>query len=130
MREKNISIHVSNNQCTIKGNYNLFKHAISNLLQNAIKFSNDYGKIEITVENNNDCRISVVDEGIGIAPDAAEHIFETFYREDKSRSRKIGGAGLGLSIVKGIIEQHGGNVVYQPNHPKGSIFIVSIPKLS
>lgn len=128
--EKNISIHVSNNQCTIKGNFNLFKHAISNLLQNAIKFSNDYGKIEIIVENNNDCRISVVDEGIGIAPDAAEHIFETFYREDKSRSRKIGGAGLGLSIVKGIIEQHGGNVVYKPNYPKGSIFIVSIPKLS
>lgn len=108
----------------------MFKHAISNLLENAIKFSYEYGKIDIIVENSNDCRISVVDEEIGIAADAAEHIFDTFYREDKSRSRKICGAGLGLSMVKSIIEQHGGNVVYQPNHTKGSIFIVSVPKIS
>lgn len=128
--EKNISIHVSNKACMIKGNYIMFKHAISNLLQNAIKYNYDYGKIYINVDNNNDCRISIIDEGIGIASNAAEHIFEAFYREDKSRSRKIGGAGLGLSIVKSIIEQHGGNIQYQPNHPKGSIFVVTIPKLS
>ena len=128
--EKNISIQIHSDQCMIKGNYIMFKHALSNLLQNAIKFNYDHGKIDILVENTTDCKISVIDEGIGIAPTAAEHIFEAFYREDKSRSRKIGGAGLGLSIVKSIIEQHGGNIIYQPNHPKGSIFIVSIPKLS
>lgn len=115
----------------IKGNLIMFKHAVSNLLQNAIKFNYDYGKIDIIIEdNNNNCVIKVIDEGIGINSNAAEHIFEAFYREDKSRSRKIGGAGLGLSIVKSIIEQHGGNIAYQPNNPKGSVFILSIPKLS
>lgn len=131
LMKKNISIHVSNQQCMIKGNLIMFKHAVSNLLQNAIKFNYDYGKVEIIVEDHsNDCVIKVIDEGIGINSNAAEHIFEAFYREDKSRSRKIGGAGLGLSIVKSIVEQHGGNIAYQPNHPKGSVFIVSIPKLS
>lgn len=131
LMEKNISIHVCNKQCMIRGNFIMFKHAISNILQNAIKYNYDYGKIDIIVENkDNNCVISVIDTGIGIASNAAKHIFETFYREDKSRSRKIGGAGLGLSIVKSIIEQHGGNVIYQPNNPKGSIFIVSIPRLS
>lgn len=128
LTEKNISIQVSNKQCMIKGNFIMFKHAISNLLQNAIKFNYNYGKIDIVVEDsNNACVIRVIDEGMGIASDAAEHIFEAFYREDKSRSRKIGGAGLGLSIVKSIVEQHGGSISYQPNSPKGSIFIVSIP---
>lgn len=131
LMKKNISIHVSNKQCMIKGNLIMFKHAVSNLLQNAIKFNYDYGKVDIIVEDNsNDCVIKVIDEGIGINSNAAEHIFEAFYREDKSRSRKIGGAGLGLSIVKSIVEQHGGNIAYQPNNPKGSVFIVSIPKLS
>lgn len=131
MMKKNISIHVSNQQCMVKGNSIMFKHAVSNLLQNAIKFNYDYGKIDIIVEEHtNDCVIKVIDEGIGINSNAAEHIFEAFYREDKSRSRKIGGAGLGLSIVKNIVEQHGGNITYQPNNPKGSVFIVSIPKLS
>ncbi|MCI8327312.1 MAG: ATP-binding protein [Lachnospiraceae bacterium] len=110
----------------IKGKFNMFKHAISNILQNAIKYNYAYGKIDIIIENkDNNCVISV----IGIASNAAEHIFEAFYREDKSRSRKIGGEGLGLSIVKSIIEQHGENVIYQPNNPKGSIFIVSVPRL-
>lgn len=131
LMKKNINIYVSNKQCMIKGNLIMFKHAVSNLLQNAIKFNYDYGKIDIIVEDdNNDCVVKVIDEGIGINSNAAEHIFEAFYQEDKSRSRKIGGAGLGLSIVKSIVEQHGGSIAYQPNHPKGSVFIVSIPKLS
>lgn len=131
MQEKNISIHIQNKQCKIKGNSVMFKHALSNILQNAIKYNVNNGKIKIIVEDRkNDCVIKISDSGIGIAPSAAEHIFEAFYREDKSRSRKIGGAGLGLSIVKSIIKQHGGSVEYQPNNPKGSTFIVSIPILS
>lgn len=113
-----------------KGNFIMFKQAITNILQNAIMYNYDYGKMDIVVENkNNDCVVSVIDAGIGIASNAAEHFFEAFYREDKSWSRRIGGAGLRLSIVKSIIEQHGGNVKYQPNNPKCSIFIVSIPGL-
>ncbi|MDA3731021.1 HAMP domain-containing sensor histidine kinase [Niameybacter massiliensis] len=128
--EKNISLHIQNKPCKVIGNSVMFKHALSNIFQNAIKYNVENGKINIIVEDkNNYCVINISDSGIGIAPSAAEHIFEAFYREDKSRSRKIGGAGLGLSIVKNIIEQHGGNVAYQPNDPKGSTFIISIPIL-
>lgn len=131
LAQKHIHIRVSNQKCRIQGNREMFKHAISNLLQNAIKFNYVNGEVEISVKNmENDCVIRVLDTGIGIAPEAAEHIFEVFYREDKSRSRKIGGAGLGLSIVKTIIEQHGGTVQYQPNDPKGSIFIISVPRMN
>lgn len=127
--EKNIHIQVSRQHCMIQGNSVMFKQAISNLLQNAIKFNYVNGQVDISVENKgDDCVIRVMDAGSGISPEAADHIFEPFYREDKSRSRKIGGAGLGLSIVKRIIEQHGGTIQYQPNCPRGSIFTVSLPQ--
>lgn len=131
LAEKHIDIRVSSQECSVQGNQEMFKHALSNLLQNAIKFNYVNGQVEIAVKSTqNDCVIRVLDTGIGISPEAADHIFEVFYREDKSRSRKIGGAGLGLSIVKTIIEQHGGTVQYQPNHPKGSIFIISVPRVT
>lgn len=131
LEQKQLRIRVSTQKCRIQGNREMFKHAISNLLQNAIKFNTVNGQVEIAVKTTeNDCVISVLDTGIGISPEAAEHIFEAFYREDKSRSRKIGGAGLGLSIVKTIVEQHGGTVQYQPNDPKGSVFIISVPRMT
>lgn len=131
LEQKQIHIRVSNQKCRIQGNREMFKHAISNLLQNAIKFNDVTGQVEISVKNTeSDCVIRVLDTGIGISPEAAEHIFEVFYREDKSCFRKIGGAGLGLSIVKSIVEQHGGTIHYQPNHPKGSVFIISVPRMT
>lgn len=131
LEQKQLHIRVSHQKCRIQGNREMFKHAISNLLQNAIKFNTVNGQVEIAVKTTeNDCVIRVLDTGIGISPEAAEHIFEAFYREDKSRSRKIGGAGLGLSIVKTIVEQHGGTVQYQPNDPKGSVFIISVPRMT
>lgn len=131
MEQKHIHIEVSSQKCKIQGNREMFKHAISNLLQNAIKFNYVNGQVEVSAENIGDnCVIRVLDTGIGISTEAAEHIFEVFYREDKSRSRKIGGAGLGLSIVKTIVEQHGGTVQYQPNYPQGSIFIISVPQMA
>ncbi len=131
LEQKQIHIRVFNQECRIQGNREMFKHAISNLLQNAVKFNDMNGQVEISVKNTEgDCVIRVLDTGIGISPEATEHIFEVFYREDKSRSRKIGGAGLGLSIVKNIVEQHGGTVQYQPNVPKGSVFTISVPRMT
>lgn len=127
-KEKNINIQLQSKPCKVKANSIMLKHALSNIVQNAIKYNVYGGKIDILVdEENSNCIVNISDTGIGIEQSAAEHIFEAFYREDKSRSRKIGGAGLGLSIVKNIIDQHGGTVVYQPNYPKGSTFIVSVP---
>lgn len=128
MQEKNIKMEIECMPCFILANSVMLKHALSNIIQNAVKYNLDGGEVCVneTVEKNS-CVIKVCDNGIGITPAAAEHIFEPFYREDKSRSRKIGGAGLGLSITKNIVEQHGGTVTYQPNRPKGACFIVRLP---
>lgn len=126
--EKNITIQINETPCFIKANAVMLRHAFSNILQNAIKYNIENGSIDVYVNSkDNICKIVVADTGIGISEMAAAHIFEPFYREDKSRSRKIGGAGLGLSIVKNIVEEHGGTVFYRPNYPNGSIFIVELP---
>lgn len=128
--KKKLIVEMQCTQSTVKANEVMLKHALLNIIQNAIKYNTENGKLTIAVtEKDGYCVISVSDTGIGISPEAAEHIFEPFYREDKSRSRKIGGAGLGLSITKNIIEQHGGAVEYQPNTPRGSIFILKIPTI-
>ena len=107
------------------------KHALSNLIQNAIRYNLENGSIQISITNQAQrCIVTVADTGIGISPQAAEHIFEPFYREDKSRSRKNGGAGLGLSITRNIITKHNGIILYQPNHPRGSVFVVVFPSVS
>lgn len=128
MQEKNLQLEIQAEPCTVLANSVMLKHALSNIVQNAVKYNLDGGEVCVneTVEQGF-CMIKVCDYGIGISPAAAEHIFEPFYREDQSRSRKIGGAGLGLSITKNIVEQHGGTVVYQPNQPKGACFIVRLP---
>lgn len=126
--EKRIVIDIHGFSCDVCANTVMLKHAFSNLVQNAIKYNVEGGRIYIeTAQQNGQCVIRISDTGIGISPSAASHIFEPFYREDKSRSRKVGGAGLGLSIVKNIVEQHGGTVSYQPNHPVGAVFSVSLP---
>lgn len=127
-KQKNIGIEVSAQSCTLKGNTVMLKHAVSNLIQNAIRYNVENGIIKITGKvNDSNYEITVSDNGIGISPEAAEHIFEAFFREDKSRSRKNGGAGLGLSLARNIAEQHGGSICYYPNEPIGSVFIMSIP---
>ncbi|WP_317629638.1 sensor histidine kinase [Shewanella sp. SM21] len=73
------------------------------------------------------CYLSVEDEGPGIPDEAASYVFEAFRRVDPSRSRKSGGSGLGLAVVKTIAEAHGGHVVCQPSGHGGTIFILSWP---
>ena len=109
----------------------MIKHALSNLVQNAIKYNTADGTIAVSVRNDETaCIVEVADTGIGISEEAAQHIFEPFYREDKSRSRKIGGAGLGLAIAYDIITDHGGTITYHPNQTQGSVFVVKLQKHS
>jgi signal transduction histidine kinase len=75
-----------------------------------------------------DVRVRVSDTGVGIAPEAASHIFERFYRADKARSREGGGFGLGLSIVKWIAESHHGDVQLSSGPEAGSVFTVTLPR--
>lgn len=97
------------------------------LLDNAIKYTSEEDTITVkTYQKEGRLVIEVADTGIGISKDAAKHIFERFYREDKARSRATGGTGLGLSIAHTIVKLHGGNIKIVNNEPKGTRVIVKI----
>ncbi|MBS0624580.1 MAG: PAS domain-containing protein [Verrucomicrobia bacterium] len=103
--------------------------AIMNLLENAVKYSPAPAYVAVTIEKMDEktVRLSIQDKGIGIPEKDLPHIFDRFYTVDKARSRKSGGAGLGLSIVKTIIDKHKGTirVISQPG--EGSCFMISLP---
>lgn len=109
-----------------------FNQVIYNLLVNAIKYTPQRGEIKIKTEKvlENDIesvKITIKDSGKGIPPDDLPYIFERFYRVDKSRDRKTGGLGLGLAIVRKIIELHGGTIKAESILNEGSIFYIVIP---
>lgn len=111
---------------TIIGNATLMYGAFFNLIENAIKYNIPKGKVEIkTLIDNNVEKIIISDSGIGIPPEDINKIFEPFYRVDPSRSRKIAGAGLGLSLVKSIIEKHGWEIELKSTVGVGTCFVVS-----
>ncbi|KAB7704445.1 HAMP domain-containing protein [Bacillus aerolatus] len=97
------------------------------LLDNAKKYSDDDILVEVK-ETNNSMSLSVKDNGVGIPLDTQPHVFDRLYRVDKTRSRKTGGSGLGLSIAKRIAEQHDGNITLESAEGKGSTFTVTLPK--
>lgn len=103
-----------------------FLQVIQNLLDNAIKFTPQNGRV--TINSNHDAssvEISVVDSGIGIAQKDRPHIFERFYKADRSRHEK--GIGLGLAIAKHIVQLHDGEISLDINEPTGSIFTITLP---
>jgi signal transduction histidine kinase/CheY-like chemotaxis protein len=101
---------------------------IRNLLTNAIKFAADGGRVIVATERTDDAGVlTVTDTGIGIAPDFLPHIFERFRQADSSTSRRHGGLGLGLSIVKSLVEMHGGQIsVRSAGAGRGASFTVSL----
>jgi signal transduction histidine kinase len=104
---------------------------VSNLIDNAIRYTERGGQISLNVTSaENSVILSVEDNGIGIPPESLGHIFERFYRVDKSRSRAAGGSGLGLSIVKAIVEAHKGIIKAESEPGVGSKFIVTLPARS
>ena len=109
--KKNISLIQKSGDAQITGNDTLIYRAIYNLVENAIKYNREGGKVTVEVtQNGKFANILISDTGSGINPSDCEHIFEPFFRVDKSRSRDLGGAGLGLALVKEIAQQHGGDV--------------------
>lgn len=107
----------------------LLELALMNLIENAAKYSVRPAKIQISLEQNDkEVKISIADQGIGIPKTDQEHIFERFYTVDKARSQKMGGSGLGLSIVKTIVEKHFGTIQLVSEIGQGSTFIIRMPK--
>ena len=126
--EKNINVEAELQKVTYSGDEELLSQVWINLLHNSIKFTPENGSITITLiqdDNKAVCRIS--DTGIGISTEDMAHIFERFYKADKSRDRSLGGSGLGLSLVKKIVELHGGTVSVESEPEKGSTFTVTLP---
>jgi two-component system phosphate regulon sensor histidine kinase PhoR len=107
----------------------LLEQAAVNLLDNAIKYSDENRPVSIEAKNDEkEVLIHIIDNGRGIEQEHLPRIFERFYRVDKARSRRLGGTGLGLAIVKHIIQAHGGHVSVTSSPGKGSTFTIHLPK--
>ena len=101
---------------------------LDNIINNAIKYSPDGGRIIVRLmETHTDIIVSVSDEGLGISRKDIPHLFDRFYRVDKARSRAMGGSGLGLAIAQEVIQLHGGKIWVNSIENKGSTFFVSLP---
>jgi len=127
--KKNLSLSIEGSPVFAEADKNRFSQVIANLLSNAIKYTPEGGAIGILVyETKGWGIIRVKDTGIGIPENELPLIFERFYRTDKSRNRKSGGAGIGLAIVRSIVAAHNGTVTAESIKEQGSCFTVSIPK--
>ena len=126
---KNITINFDEDcKYCVSGDNNLLEQVFINLIDNAIKYSNDDSTVQISFESRPGiCVINVKDQGFGIASEHLPRLFERFYRVDKARSRQLGGTGLGLAIVKHIIKLHKGSISVTSTEGVGSNFIVSLP---
>lgn len=112
----------------INADLNKIKELLVILLDNSLKYTEEHDSIELkTYKKDNKCVIEVIDTGIGISKDAMEHVFERFYREEKSRNRSKGGMGLGLSIAHNIVELHKGTIKFDKAREKGTRVIVKLP---
>lgn len=102
--------------------------AISNLVENAIKYNEPQGWVRVTLDADHQFfSVEIADSGIGIPKEALEHIYERFYRVDKSHSREIGGTGLGLAITRNAILMHRGSISVRSEEEQGTTFVVKIP---
>lgn len=121
---------VDNNLPNIFAEHTALSRAIANLIENAINYTPQNGEVHLKayVENSY-VLVSIQDNGIGIAEEDLLHIFERFYRADKSRASNTGGTGLGLAIVKKVIEQHHGTISVQSEPNKGSLFTIRLPQI-
>jgi two-component system, OmpR family, sensor histidine kinase SenX3 len=126
---KDIEVRLrAKSKAKIYGDEALMVVAVHNLVANAIAYSSEGGRVGIGVTVDGDAvEIAVADQGIGIAPEDQERVFERFYRVDQARSRNTGGSGLGLSIVKHAVQNHGGDVRVWSQPGRGSTFTIRLP---
>jgi PAS domain S-box-containing protein len=116
----------------ISGDPNRLQQVVWNLLTNAIKFTPKGGRVQIRLERvNSHVEIVVTDTGLGISPEVLPHVFERFSQADSTSTRNYGGLGLGLAIVRHIIDMHGGSVEAEsPGEGQGAIFTVKLPLMA
>ncbi len=115
---------------TIRGDSDRLQQVFWNLLSNAVKFTPAGGRVHIVLEQvNSHVEVSVEDTGVGIDRDFLPYVFDRFRQADSSMTRRAGGLGLGLSIVRSLVEMHGGSVrAKSPGLDQGSTFVVALPR--
>jgi len=126
----NVKMITNIQSATILGDKESLVHIFTNLIDNGIKYNEPQGKLSISnyIEDTY-VFIEVSDTGIGIPDEVKEKIFEAFYTVNKDRSKKYGGVGLGLSIVKELIEKQNGTISLKDNETNGTTFLISFPIL-
>ena len=127
-KDKGIIVNVAESEAVyITGDYSRLIQVFDNLLSNAYKYTNS-GSIQVAVSRKGtEAQVSIKDTGTGIAPEELPLIFERFYRGEKSRNRKTGGSGIGLAIVKAVVEVHGGDITVKSELNQGTEVMVSFP---
>jgi signal transduction histidine kinase len=118
-REKGIALNLNLVESPLRADYDRLKQVFINLLSNAVKYT-DSGSVSVSIEKGaNAWDVVIADTGIGIPESDIPHIFERFYRTDKSRSRSTGGAGIGLTIAAAIVAAHGGKISVKSRNGEG-----------
>lgn len=116
-----VSLSISGDCPFVRGDTTLVYRALFNLVENAVKYTQPGGKVEVNISRQEGhARIEISDTGIGMSEDVIAHAFEPFYRADRSRSQRIPGSGLGLSVVKAIVEQLNGSIVLESTEGAGT----------
>lgn len=128
MSKKNIRCDIIGEHIDVCVDKDKMSQVLNNLISNAVKYTDNYGNIQITViQENENVVITVKDNGCGMYDNDIPYIFERFYRTDKSRNRSTGGAGIGLTITRAIVQLHGGTIHVESKKGVGSLFKVTIP---
>ncbi len=128
-REKSIEMDAALDEVSIIADEGLLSQVWLNLLHNGIKFTGQGGCIRVALRQNGDkAEVRITNSGVGISPEDRIHIFERFYKADKSRTRSMEGNGLGLSIVKRIVDMHGGEITVESEVGQGTTFMVLLPR--
>ncbi|HBF39999.1 MAG TPA: two-component sensor histidine kinase [Firmicutes bacterium] len=126
---KGIRLVYNENQIFIRADKDKMSQLLINLIANSLKYTSSGGLIELRCqESAENTTITVCDTGSGIAPKDLPFVFERFYRADKSRNRLTGGSGIGLTIVKAIVEAHEGTITVKSEVGKGTEFTITLPK--
>lgn len=126
--QNDITMEQDCDNVVITGSDALIYRLVFNLIENAVKYNRRGGSVNVSVhKENSDVVVRVSDTGCGIPEEYRESIFQPFFRVDKSRSRQMGGVGLGLALVHEIAVLHGGSVRAEPGNKVGTVFIVTLP---
>lgn len=128
IESKNLHVEIQGDNINISADKDKMNQVVINLLNNAIKFTQKEGTIKFSISKNKDHVLLIVeDNGIGIEKDQQLHIFDRFYMADPSRSRALGGQGIGLAIIKSVIEAHKGSITVKSKLGLGTKFVIKLP---